>query len=246
MEIILGAVKIIIPFAVIIAVITRSIKIINATDLEKAFFTNIEAKMSKILNSIEIFVSNIFIILSLLCLVYGRFEIPSFVKKFFDIVIILIGCCLIITLIVSEFKIKKFGLESKLNNFVTKYKRVAVSSILIFIDLYAIVLVLNIALPSNLIEFNALAITMITTICSLISMSFMGVIRDVTIGKNKKAKFYFYREIKDNEKYYIYYSQDNCYAVCGECQEFELAKKLTIVPIKEIKENYSLYRIENN
>lgn len=246
MEIILGAVKIIIPFAVIIAVITMSIKIINATDLDKAFFTNIEAKISKILNSIVIFVGNIFIILSLLWLVYGHFEIPNVIKIFFDIVISLLGSSLLIALIVSEAKIKKFGLESKLNNFVTKYKMWIASSILIFIDIYAVILVLSIALPSNLIEFNALAITMFTIICSLISMIFMGVIRDIAIGKNKKAKFYFYREIKDNEKCYIYYSQDNSYVVCGECEEFELANKLTIVPIKEIKENYSLYRIDNN
>ena len=220
-------------------------KILNSTDLDKAFFTNVEKKMNTILNSIRLFFSNIFIILLSLVLLYGNVNISDSIRIIFDIIMCLIGGVSIIALISCELGIKNF----KLNNFIIKYDRNIIKGILIFICIYAVILILNVTQLASLADltgFNIFAIFMISIVCSTVSMIFIGVVKNIAEVKNKMAKFYFYRKLKDNEKYFIYYSKDKDNVVCGENEDFELADKIVIIPLREIMENYTLFRVQND
>ena len=230
------AIKVIVSLVVVVPIVSKLFAILNYNDFDIALSPKPDQKINAILNIIKLFICNIVIILCSLWLAYGRVsptEVWANLINWFEIILFAI-----ISFVYVFIKPKEGGklyfLQKREGKFIIG------ATVLILNCIFATLYTLVYALPTNLLLNNIVFGIIIILFFSICTMQLLGIIS----RRSNESKFFI--KLEGAEKYYIYYTQKDGYAVCGTEKRFRDSLRYKCIKVTELKDKFEIIRDDEN
>lgn len=230
------AIKVIVSLVVVVPIVSKLFAILNYNDFDIALSPKPDQKINAMLNFVRLFICNIVIILCGLWLSYGRVRLTEVWANFinwFEVILFAIISFIYVFIKPKEGN-KLYFLQKR------EVKFIIGAIVLILNCIFATLYTLVYALPTNLVLTNILLGSIIILFFSTCTMQLLGIIS----RRSDEAKFFI--KLDGDEKYYIYYTQKDGYAVCGTEKKFSDSLKYKCIKVTELKDKFEIIRDNEN